>query len=881
MVIIIMNFHALSTQETMDKLHTSERGLTRMAAQERLKKYGFNKLKEPKKKGLLVRFLLQFKDFTVLILLAAAVVSFITSYVNGEGDAADSIIILLIVIVNAVIGVTQESRAQHAIDALKNMSAPHAQVLRDGKRCKVESEELVPGDIIFLETGDFVPADARLITDSALKTEESALTGESVSSEKSAHEILPEKAPIGDRKNMVFSATVVTSGHATAVVTDTGMNTQVGKIANLISNQETPDTPLQVRLARVGKILGIGALVICGVIFLVGVLQKTPVLDSFMLAVSLAVAAIPEGLPAIVTIVLSIGVQRMARQNAIIRNLPAVETLGSATVICSDKTGTLTQNKMTVTAFSDADGEAPLNGERAKDALMFAALCCNSVLEESSGKIHAVGEPTENALVTAAAKNGLKKTVLEKKYPRIKEEPFSSVTKQMATLHKYNNGYRVIVKGAPDVLLKLCDKVIINNSEQPLTSGRRQKITDENKHMAENALRVIAVAYRDVTSPQIVTNGLTFCGLLGMIDPPRKEVRNAVKTCKSAGIVPVMITGDHALTAEAIAKKLGISNGNPPVTGEQLENMSQNELEQKVKTTRVFARVSPEHKVRIVKAFRKNGEVTAMTGDGVNDAPALKAADIGCAMGKSGTDVAKNAADMILTDDNFATIVNAAEQGRGIYDNVRKSVHFLLSCNIGEILVIFVATVLGLPAPLLPIQLLWVNLVTDSLPAMALGVEKPDRDIMRRKPVPAESSLFSGGLGFDIMIEGMMVGSLAFLSFIIGKVCFGAENVILGRTMAFAVLSLSQLVHAFNTRSDNSLFKIGFFSNSKMVISFIICTVLQTSVIAIPNLAALFNVVPLNLVQWLIVSSLSLFPLLAVECGKILHNRNETDSYRT
>lgn len=875
-----MNFHALSVSEAMDKLHTSERGLTRMAAQERLKKYGLNKLKEPKKKSLLVRFLLQFKDFTVLILLAAAVVSFFTSYIDGSGDTVDSIIILLIVIVNAVIGVTQESKAQHAIDALKNMSAPHAQVLRDGKRIKINSEELVPGDIIFLETGDFVPADARLISDSALKTEESALTGESVSSDKSAHEILPEKAPLGDMKNMVFSATVVTSGHGTAVVTDTGMNTQVGKIANLITNQETPDTPLQVRLAKVGKILGIGALAICGVIFLVGVWQKTPVLDSFMLAVSLAVAAIPEGLPAIVTIVLSIGVQRMARQNAIVRNLPAVETLGSATVICSDKTGTLTQNKMTVTAFSDADGEAPLNSERAKNALTLAALCCNSILEENKGEITVTGEPTENALVTAAGENKINKNMLEKKYPRLREEPFSSVTKRMATLHKYNNGYRVIVKGAPDVLLKLCDNVLVNNTEHPLSSQRRQKITNENKRMAEQALRVIAVAYKDVSSPQIVSDGFTFCGLLGMIDPPRKEVRNAVKTCKSAGIMPVMITGDHALTAEAIAKKLGISNGNPPITGEQLENMSQNELEQKVKTTRVFARVSPEHKVRIVKAFKKNGEVTAMTGDGVNDAPALKAADIGCAMGKSGTDVAKNAADMILTDDNFATIVNAAEQGRGIYDNVRKSVHFLLSCNIGEILVIFVATVLGLPAPLLPIQLLWVNLVTDSLPAMALGVEKTDRDIMRRKPIPANSSLFSGGLGFDIMIEGMMVGSLAFLAFIIGRVCFGAENIILGRTMAFAVLSLSQLVHAFNTRSDRSIFKIGFFSNRKMVISFIICTVLQTSVIAIPSLAALFNVVPLNTVQWLIVSMLSLFPLLAVECGKILHNRNKSDSYR-
>lgn len=865
-----MFFHNISPSETLKNLNSSEHGLSEKEAQKRLLKYGENKLKEPKRKSLIVRFLMQFKDFLVLILLAAAVVSFAASYISGDGDTADSVIILLIVILNAVIGVTQESRAQHAVDALKKMSAPHARVLRGGKKVNIDSSLLVPGDVIYLETGDFVPADARLIESSSLRTEESALTGESVPSEKSAHEVLPEKIPLGDMKNIVFSGTCVTAGRGTAAVIETGMNTQVGKIADLISSQKTPDTPLQIRLDKVGKILGAGALIICGVIFLIGVFHKTPVLDSFMLAVSLAVAAIPEGLPAIVTIVLSIGVGRMAKRNAVIRNLPAVETLGSATVICSDKTGTLTQNKMTVTSFADASGEGALSSERARKSLKLAALCCNSELQKKNNVFKALGEPTENALILAAAEQNLLKYDLDKTYPKLREIPFDSKVKRMVTLHRSDNEYIIIVKGAPDVLLDLCENVTVNGSIKRMTSAYKQRIISENEKMAKKALRVIAVACKTVSHAEIsFQNGLVFCGLLGMEDPPRKEVKRAVRTCKNAGITPVMITGDHAATAEAIAKNLGISNGKNPVTGAELDNISDEELCSTVKKTRVFARVSPEHKVRIVKAFQQNGEVAAMTGDGVNDAPALKAADIGCAMGRGGTDVAKNAADMILTDDNFATIVGAVEQGRGIYDNVRKAVHFLISCNIGEILVIFAAVVLGFPAPLLPIQLLWVNLVTDSLPAMALGVEKPDSDIMKRKPVPVSSGLFGGGLGLDIALEGMMIGSLSLLAFVIGNVCFGVHNVILGRTMAFAVLSLSQLVHAFNTRSEHSLFKVGFLSNPQMILSFLICVVLQVSVIAFAPLSALFNVVSLSAVQWLIVAGLSFFPFIAVEAGKI------------
>lgn len=869
-MVVSMNWHTMSPGDTIHALQTDpQRGLNAKQVKERQGKYGKNQLEEAKGKSLLRRFLSQFADFMVIILLIAAVISFITAFLEPDGDFVDPVIILLIVIVNAIIGVVQESRAQRAIDALKKLSAPHAEVIRAGKQQKIDAADLVPGDILLLNTGDLVPADARLLECSSLKMEESSLTGESLPVEKQADARLPEKCALGDQTNCVFSTSTVTAGHARAVVTETGMNTQVGHIAHMINTQEAPQTPLQQRLARVGRILGIGALGICFIIFVLGLFQHVPLLDSFMLSVSLAVAAIPEGLPAIVTIVLSIGVQRMAKSNAIIRRLPAVETLGSATVICSDKTGTLTQNQMTVTRLADIDGPISPSGDRGRNLLALSALCNNAVLEGKPGNFSASGEPTENALVTAAAMQGRLKPTLERSCPRVRELPFDSTRKRMTTIHRLNGGYLVITKGAPDLLLPLCSRILVAGQEQELNAARRMQILRRNDEMAGDALRVMGVAYRQVSSePGNPERELVFCGLLGMLDPPRKEVWRAVATCKTAGIKPVMITGDHAVTAAAIAKEIGISRDGKVMTGHEIDQLSQEALIRKINDYRVFARVSPEHKVRIVKAFQATGEIVAMTGDGVNDAPALKAADIGCAMGKSGTDVAKSAADMILTDDNFATIVRAVEQGRGIYDNIRKAVHFLLSCNIGEILVIFIASLMGLPAPLLPIQLLWVNLVTDSLPAMALGVEAVDRDIMHRRPVPPKQSLFAQGLGFDIAVEGMMVGALALLAYMLGRTVFPSSGTVLGRTMAFAVLSLSQLVHAFNTRSEHSLFSVGFLSNPKMVISFLICTLMQFSVIAIGPLGALFKTVPLDGMQWLAVAALSLTPLVTVEIGK-------------
>ena len=875
-MVVLMNWHTMSPSDTIHALQTdSQRGLTAKQVKQRQGQYGKNQLQEAKGKSLFRRFLSQFADFMVIILLIAAVISFATAFLEPDGDFVDPVIILLIVIVNAIIGVVQESRAQKAIDALKKMSAPHAEVIRAGKQQKIDAVELVPGDLLLLNTGDLVPADARLLACSSLKMEESSLTGESLPVEKQADTHLPEKCALGDRTNCVFSTSTVTAGHARAVVTETGMDTQVGHIAHMINTQEAPQTPLQQRLARVGRILGIGALGICFIIFVLGLFQHVTLLDSFMLSVSLAVAAIPEGLPAIVTIVLSIGVQRMAKSNAIIRRLPAVETLGSATVICSDKTGTLTQNRMTVTRLADIDGPVSPSGDRGRSMLALAALCNNAVLEGKPGKFSASGEPTENALVTAAAMQGKLKPSLERSCPRVKELPFDSTRKRMTTIHRLNGGYLVITKGAPDILLPMCSRVLVAGQEREMSAAYRTQILKRNEEMAGDALRVMGVAYRQASSePGDPERELVFCGLLGMLDPPRKEVWRAVATCKTAGIKPVMITGDHAITASAIAREIGITKDGKVMTGHEIDQLSQEALIQKIGDYRVFARVSPEHKVRIVKAFQATGEIVAMTGDGVNDAPALKAADIGCAMGKSGTDVAKSAADMILTDDNFATIVRAVEQGRGIYDNIRKAVHFLLSCNIGEILVIFISSLMGLPAPLLPIQLLWVNLVTDSLPAMALGVEAVDRDIMRRKPVPPRQSLFARGLGFDIAVEGMMVGALALLAYMLGRTVFSGAGTVLGRTMAFAVLSFSQLVHAFNTRSEHSLFSVGFLSNPKMVLSFFVCTLMQFSVIGIAPLGALFKTVPLDGMQWLVVAALSLAPLVTVEIGKRMKPRN-------
>ncbi len=874
-----MEWHNSSYKEVLKHFKVDENiGLNNISINQKQIKYGKNKLKEKKQKGLLSKFIAQFSDFMVIILLIAAVISFITSSIEHNKDYIDSVIILFIVILNAIVGVIQENKAEKAIEALKQLSSPQAHVIRGGKKVIIPSEELVPGDIIVLDTGNLVPADARLIESYNLKVEESSLTGESVAVEKNADKIYPLKSSIADRKNMIFSSTVITSGHAKAIVVSTGMNTQVGKIAGMIINENSARTPLQVKLEKTSKILGICAIAICSVIFILGVIQKVAPLEMFMIAISLAVAAIPEGLPAVVTIVLAMGVRKMAANRAVIRKLPAVETLGNATVICSDKTGTLTQNKMTVTKILSEEGKINFSSELGQKILTLCALCNNSSVTHTSKGYKAVGDPTETALVLAAAQHGKIKNNLDKEYPKKHEIPFDSSRKLMTTIHKLNNGkYRIITKGAPDYLIERSS--LINGKTMTEKSKRTIKI--QNESMAKEALRVLAVAYKDVdvipSTQNEIENKLNFCGLIGMIDPPRPQVKLAVSECKQAGIKPVMITGDHIITAKAIAKELGIfSDDDKAVSGTQLEQMSQKELEKNIFKYSVFARVSPEHKVRIVKAFKKHGETVAMTGDGVNDAPALKAADIGCAMGITGTDVAKNASDMIMTDDNFSTIVEAVRQGRGIFENIKKTVHFLLSSNIGEIITVLTAFLLRLPTPLLAIQLLWVNLVTDSLPALALGVEPVDSDIMTHKPQGKNTALFSRSIWKRIVVEGCFIGAISILAFTIGKVFFDVSNrPIIGRTMSFAVLSLSQLVHAFNVKSERSIFKSDIFSNMKLIYSFIICIILQVSVISIPTLSIVFKTANLNGIQWLIVTLLSLSPLLVVELEKYISNHTK------
>lgn len=869
-----MDWHSISAEKSASELRSSlTDGLTEQAAKNLLAKHGENRLGDKKKTSLIKQFFSQFSDFCVIILFIACIISFLTSLLEGNRDFIEPIVILFIVILNAAIGVFQERRAEKALEALQKMSAPNAAVKRSGKIKKISASGLVPGDIILLESGDMVPADARLITSNSLLVQESALTGESEPCSKNADSVFNSDCAIADRKNMIHASTTVLAGNCTAIVTETGMNTQVGKIAHLLSDEKAPQTPLQIRLGKIGKALGIGALVICGFVFALGILRRSGILPSFMLAVSLAVAAIPEGLPAIVTIVLSMGVQRMAKSNAIIRHLPAVETLGTTTVICSDKTGTLTQNKMTVTQLRSVSGEIPLNREDAKKILLYGSLCNNSHAARNKKILSFSGDPTETAILSAASENGIDVIGIEKNYPRLHETPFSSEKKMMSTVNRVSGKNLLIVKGAPDVILKKCVKAESSDSLIALTPSIERKIMHQNDLMAQEALRVIAVAYRkcDGGNDNEAQN-LIFAGLIGMIDPPRPEAAKAVSVCKQAGITPVMITGDHIVTACAVAKKLGIlEEGGKALSGNELERMSDDELINVIGNCRVFARVSPEHKVRIVKAFRSKGEIVAMTGDGVNDAPALKAADIGCAMGKGGTDVAKNAADMILTDDNFATIVKAVERGRGIYDNIKKAVHFLLGTNIGEILTVFAVSLLGFDAPLIPIQLLWINLVTDSLPAMALGTEKTEKNIMKRAPLSPKKGFFSDGLWFDISLEGALVGTITVLAYFLGLFAFGSENnLILGRTMAFCTLGFCEITHAIGTRSSLPLYKAGFFSNKMMNLAVIVCTAVQASVVIFEPMASIFGVTPLSFFQWLTVILLSLIPLIAGEIGKIL-----------
>lgn len=862
-------WHNLSTKDVEIKLETNLKdGLTDEEVAERLKKYGENKLQEQKKESIFIKFLKQFNDFMIIILIIAAVVSAIVTKIQGTGEYIDSIIIIAIVVLNAIMGLVQEAKAEKSLEALKKMSAPVAKVKRKGEIVTIKGTEIVPGDIIVLEAGNYIPADCRLVTSYNLKVEESSLTGETVPVLKEANVILKDNTSLGDTINMGFATTIVVNGHAEAIATETGMNTKVGKIAKMIITDESPETPIQKKLAEVGKSLGIGCLIICLLIFVIGLVKKIEPIEMFMTSVGLAVAAIPEGLPAIVTIMLSIGVTRMAKKNTIIRKLPAVETLGSSSVICSDKTGTLTQNKMQVVDIQDVKG-SNIN----KDFILeLGCMCTDSQIIVKEGKMEAEGEATENAIVNAGLSNGKNKENLYKIMQRINEIPFDSERKMMTTIHKIGNKYRIITKGAPDVLIKRCNKYYENGMGRTISSEVIRKVEENNNKMANNALRVLAVAYKDVERlPNRIDSAsveidLTFVGLIGMIDPPREGVKEAVATCRKAGIKTVMITGDHIITAKAIAREIGILKPNDlAITGNELDNISQKELEKNIMQYSVFARVSPEHKVRIVKAFRSTSAVVAMTGDGVNDAPALKNADIGISMGLNGTDVAKNASDMILTDDNFVTIVEAVKQGRNIFDNIKKAVHFLIATNIGEIVTIFLGLILGLESPLLAIQLLWVNLVTDSFPAIALGLEPPEKDIMDKKPRNPRKGIFADGLWNKIVVEGIMIGMLTLLAFSIGNKFYGIE---VGRTMAFVSLGILELVHSFNIRSEGSIFNMNICENKYLIGAFLLDTLLQVSVVIIPSVAKVFELIPLTTTQWLYTTVISLLPIIIMEIQK-------------
>ncbi len=863
------------TEDAKDLLNAlssnAQSGLSEAEAAERLAKNGPNRLREKKPKTVFQRFLEQFKDVMILILLAAATVSFTVVCVEKNwAELFEPLLIVVIVILNAVVGVYQEGKAERALSALKNMSAPHARVIRDGIERIVDAADLVVGDIIRLEAGDFVPADARLLTSVSLKSEESALTGESVPSEKDALSEVKQDAPIGDRTNMVFSGCSITYGTATAVVTATGMDTEMGRIANLLEGEGEGQTPLQRKLSELGRLLGVVAIAACAVIFVVGLANEIPPLEIFMTAVSLAVSAIPEGLPAIVTVVLSIGVQRMVKKNALIRRLPAVETLGGASIICSDKTGTLTQNRMTLTrAYADgADAPEAIgteNGEAVRRLLAYATLCCDgSVIFTESGETH-VGDPTETAIVVAAYKNGMAKDALSTAHPRIGELPFDSDRKLMSTVNKIDGKTVVIVKGAFDMMASRCVKGDLDKA---------RRIVDE---MSADALRVLAVAYKEIEElPESLTSEaleseLTLLGLVGMIEPPPPPAKDAVALCRRAGIKPVMITGDHVITASAIARELGIMrDGDRAITGAELDAMNDTEFDAVIESISVYARVSPENKIRIVKAWQRKDQVVSMTGDGVNDAPALKAADIGCAMGITGTDVAKSAADMTLTDDNFSTIVEAVKEGRGIYANIKKVVGFLLGTNIGEVITVFAAMLLWKASPLLSMHLLMINLVTDSLPAIALGMEAVERDVMDKKPKPKNEGIFANGFGFRIALQGVLFAVLTLVGFFLGKsVTKTPEG---GQTMAFAVLALSQLVQAYNMRSERSLLSTGFFGNKMLNLAALASLLLVLAVLFTP-IGVIFKIVLLPPKLYLAALGLILAPLPVMEISKLLRRK--------
>lgn len=864
-----MNYFSQKKEEVINYFNSDiSKGLSSQEVETRREKYGENKLNEKKKKSIFKKFLAQFGDLMIIILLIAACISFTLACISREPmEFIEAGLIVLIVILNAVMGVIQEGKAEKALEALKNMSTPHARVLRDGNEIVVLTSELVPGDIIYLETGDFVPADARLISSTNLKVEESALTGESIPSEKNSKAIIKEDAPIGDRENMVFQGCSITYGNAKAIVVAIGMQTEMGKIANLLENEKEIKTPLQQKLAHLGKFLGLVALLACVIVFVVGLLEGKDLMLMFMTAVSLAVSAIPEGLPAIVTIVLSLGVSRMAKKNAIIKSLPAVETLGSASIICSDKTGTLTQNKMTIVK-TYVEGKENVSfskencDEKTKHMITLATLCCDGSVNFTGEKEIHIGDPTETAIIVAAHKLGLEQKDLNDKYKRLSELPFDSDRKLMLSINNIDGVNYAIVKGAFDVM------------QNRFIKGDLEKAKIVNEKMSSESLRVLAIGYKiikevpDVLSSEELEHNLVFVGLLGMIDPPRPEAKKAVATCKKAGIKPIMITGDHVITASAIARKIGIlGQDDIAITGSQLDAMSDEELDKNVQNIAVYARVSPENKIRIVKAWQRKGKVVSMTGDGVNDAPALKAADIGCAMGITGTDVAKGAADITLVDDNFATIVDAVKEGRGIYANIKKVVGYLLGTNISELIVVFLAVLVWKETPFVAVQLLWINLVTDSLPAIALGVEKVEDDVMNQAPKPKNESIFAHGVGLRIALQGFMFSAIVLAAFFIGKSITGGSS-IGGSTLAFMVFALVETFHAFNMRSDHSIFKIGLFSNKQMNWSALVSLLLVAVVLFTPGVVTAFNMMYLPYYGYLIGLGLSLIPMIIMECSK-------------
>ena len=893
-----------TASEVKDIFNTDlKNGLTNSKASENLEKFGFNELKAQKKVPLIIKFLEQFKDFMIIILIIAAIVSGAISIAQGE-KITDSVIILIVVIANAIIGVAQEAKAEKSLEALQKLSGHEAKVIRDGSVCVVPAKELVPGDLVVLETGDYVPADLRITEAINLKVQEASLTGESVPVEKESAKIEEEDIPIGDMRNMLFSSSLVTYGRGKAIVVETGMNTEVGKIAGMLSNTQKQETPLQKKLNSLGKTLGIVALIISAVIFVVGILQGREVINMFMTAVSLAVAAIPEGLAAVSTIVLAIGVQKMVKKNAIVKRLPAVETLGSSTVICSDKTGTLTQNKMTVQKMFVDDNIYDMtnieditkyeNANQEIKLLVYNGMLCNDTKISDTGELK--GDPTETALVDIALKLGFTKNIYNE-MPRVDEIPFDSERKLMTTVHMVNGKYIVFTKGGIDELLAKCTSYVQEDGVQKQNLNEyKYRINEVNETMAKDALRVLGFAYKELDyKPEVqdLEKDLIFVGMYGMIDPPREEAKLAVEKCNSAGIKTVMITGDHKITATAIAKKLGIlKNENEAITGQELDKLTDEELEKNIRNYSVYARVAPEHKVRIVKAWQKQGEVVAMTGDGVNDSPALKQADIGCAMGIVGTDVAKEAADVILTDDNFATVVSAVEEGRRIYDNILKVIQFLLSSNIGEIVVLLLATLgttlfakwfgitdIGHLEILLPIHILWINLVTDSLPALALAFDPANEDIMKRKPVKPSKGIFTKSMTYRIIYQGIMIGVLTLIAFMIGLastteaidgLTLDQSKIEVGQTMAFMVLALSELVHVFNIRDNNkSIFKTKVFNNSKLIWAILVAAALMFVVLLVPQLREVFSIPVLPTSNLLEIVILVLAPILIVEIFKL------------